>query len=246
MSGMTVHSFYPESRFGGFTDVDGTVRFYSRLRALITAESVVADVGCGRGARSEDDVSFRRDLTRLRGRCRSVIGIDVDAAAANNPAIDEFRPIPDGRWPLQDASVDVAFADWVLEHVDDPRRFFAEAARAVKPGGYFCARTANKWGYVSVASRLIPNRLHQRVLSRVQAHRAERDVFPTRYRCNTRAVLTKLLRETGFSDHVVYGYEAEPSYLSFSRVAYAVGVLHQRLAPRAIKAALFVFARRDS
>jgi SAM-dependent methyltransferase len=134
----------------------------------------------------------------------------------------------------------------VLEHLDDPSGFFAEAARTTKPGGYFCARTANKWGYVTIASRLIPNHLHRRVLRRVQADRAERDVFPTRYRCNTRGVLAKLLRENGFSEHVVYGYEAEPSYLSFSGIAYALGVLHQRLAPRAIRAALFVFARRDS
>jgi SAM-dependent methyltransferase len=242
---MAVHTWYPESRFGGFTDVDGTLVFYSRLRALLSAESVVVDIGCGRGKRADDRVPFRRDLTALRGSCRRLVGIDVDPVGEQNPGVDEFRLITEARWPLEDASVDLAFADLVLEHLDDPLTFFREAARVIKPGGYFCARTANKWGYVTFASRLIPNRLHARVLGRAQPDRARQDVFPTRYRCNTRRGLAGLLRTGGFSDNVVYGYEAEPSYLSFSRVAYAFGVLHQRFAPRAIKAALFVFARRD-
>jgi len=58
--------FYPESRFGGFSDVDGTVAFYARVQAILTPESVVLDVGCGRGAGLQDDrVEYRRDLLRL-------------------------------------------------------------------------------------------------------------------------------------------------------------------------------------
>jgi hypothetical protein len=51
------------------------------------------------------------------------------------------------------------------------------------------------------------------------------------------------MRRHGF-DHVVYGYEAEPSYLHFSRLAYVLGVLHQRFAPGFLKPAIFGFARR--
>jgi hypothetical protein len=42
---------------------------------------------------------------------------------------------------------------------------------------------------------------------------------------------------------VVYGYEAEPSYLSFSKMAYLFGVIHQKFAPRFMKPALFAFGR---
>src|SRR5438093_943558 len=41
--------YYPESRFGGFTGVDGTLAFYIRVNSLIDSSSVVLDVGCGRG-----------------------------------------------------------------------------------------------------------------------------------------------------------------------------------------------------
>ena len=54
-----------------------------------------------------------------------------------------------------------------------------------------------------------------------------------------------MLDRFGF-DGCVYSYEAEPSYLSFSRFFYAMGVLHQRLAPRAFKPVLFVFGRKTA
>lgn len=58
-----LHRHYPEARFGGFSDVDGTVAFYSRVQALMTPENVVLDVGCGRGSGLQDDaVPWRREL----------------------------------------------------------------------------------------------------------------------------------------------------------------------------------------
>ena len=64
------------------------------------------------------------------------------------------------------------------------------------------------------------------------------------YRCNTVWRLRRTLARYGF-DGIAYGYEAEPSYLNFSRVAYALGVLHQKLAPGFIRPAIFVFAQRS-
>ncbi len=52
---------YPETRFGGFTDIDGTVVFFNRVNSLIDSSSVVLDVGCGRGSYSEDSVPLRKE-----------------------------------------------------------------------------------------------------------------------------------------------------------------------------------------
>ena len=65
----------------------------------------------------------------------------------------------------------------------------AEIERILKPGGWFCARTPNKWGYISLGANLIPNSLHVRFLKFLQPDRQEEDVFPTRYRMNTIAAL---------------------------------------------------------
>jgi hypothetical protein len=80
--------FYPEGRFGGFTDIDGTVIFFSRVNALLTPASVVVDFGCGRGAYRDDPVPFRRNLRILKGKAASVIGLDVDPAGRDNPFLD--------------------------------------------------------------------------------------------------------------------------------------------------------------
>jgi hypothetical protein len=40
---------YPESNFGGFSDVDGTVSFYLRVNSLLRPDSNILDFGCGRG-----------------------------------------------------------------------------------------------------------------------------------------------------------------------------------------------------
>lgn len=175
---------YPETAAGGYSSVDGTVQFYSRVRALLRPEFIVLDLGAGRGEGLLDDpVPFRRDLRTLRGHCADVIGCDVDPVVLSNPGLDRaFLISPDGRLALPDASVDVIVSDYVLEHIEDPAAFAAEVSRVLKPGGWFCARTPNYWGYIAVASRMIPNRLHAKVLARVQVGRKEKDVFPTWYR----------------------------------------------------------------
>jgi hypothetical protein len=44
---------------------------------------------------------------------------------------------------------------------------------------------------------------------------------------------------------VVYGYEAEPSYLSFSKIAYLFGVIYQMVAPGFVKSTIFAFGKMN-
>lgn len=235
--------FYPESRFGGFTQIDGTVAFYTRVQSLVRPESIVIDFGCGRGAYADDPLPFRRDLRILKGKAGRVIGLDTSPAGAENPWLDEFHLLQSPRWPVEDSRADLCICDNVLEHLPEPQVFFSEARRVLKPHGVVCIRTPNRWNYVALLSRLIPNRNHARVLAKAKPGLNEVDVFPTFYRCNTIPALRASLNRHGF-DAVVYGYEAEPSYLSFSKFAYALGVLHQKIAPGFLKPAIFAFARK--
>lgn len=234
--------FYPESRFGGYTDIDGTVTFFTRVHALIDPSHVVLDVGCGRGAYGEDGNATRKNLRIFKGKVAKVVGIDVDSAAQENPFLDEFHLIQGNIWPIDDSSIDLIVCDNVLEHIEHPETFFSEIHRVLRSGGYVCIRTPNRWCYVALFSRLIPNKHHAKVISVVQDSRKAEDVFPTLYRCNTVRQLKRMLKKHGV-ECVVYGYEAEPSYLSFSKIAYFFGVLHQRLAPSILKPALFAFGR---
>jgi SAM-dependent methyltransferase len=235
--------FYPESRFGGFSQIDGTVAFYTRVQALAAPASVVIDFGCGRGAYGSDPLPVRRNLRIFKGKVERVIGLDASPAGKENPFLDEFHCLDGIKWPLPDESANLCICDNVLEHLPEPEAFFTEARRVLRPGGVVCIRTPNQWNYIALLARLIPNRSHARVLERAKPGLAEVDIFPTLYRCNSLPAVRRVLAKNGF-DGVAYGYEAEPSYLSFSRIAYALGVLHQKLAPGIFKAAIFAFARR--
>lgn len=244
---LLLNRHYPESSFGGFSDIDGSVVFYTRVNALIAPDHTILDVGCGRGAQILDEpIAFKKALRTLKGKVRKVIGIDVDPAAAQNPNLNEFALIHrSGTWPVTSTSVDGVIADFVLEHIPDPDLFLSELSRVLKPGGFFAARTTNVRGYVGIFSRLIPNRSHGSVVVRAQLERKPEDVFPVCYRMNTITGLKHQLRRRGFQS-AVYGYDAEPNYLHFSPFAYSIGVWLHALTPAALKNSLFVFAIKNS
>ena len=238
----TKEKFYPETRFGGFTDIDGTLAFFNRVNALLDPSFVVLDLGCGRGVSDEDPVPYRKNLTVLKGKVAKVIGIDVDQNAQDNPFLDEFHLIQGDTWPIESNSIDFIICEAVLEHIEKPVLFFREIRRVLKNGGYLCLRTPNRWSYIALAATIIPNKYHSKVTSFVQDNRKEEDVFPTLYRCNSVRKLKSIMETQGF-DCTVYTYEAEPSYLSFSTIAYFFGVLHQRFAPSFLKPVIFAFGR---
>lgn len=238
-----VARFYPEAQFGGFTDIDGTVRFYQRVNALIEPHFVVADMGCGRGQYGKDHLVYRRNLRILRGKCREVVGVDVDPQARDNPFIDRFQLLEKQTWPFENASLDMVLADFVLEHVSDPPAFFSEANRTLKPGGYFCFRTTNRLGYVALVAMLIPNRYHAAIVGRVQQNREARDVFPTVYRANTVWRIRSLFRRYGLEGHVS-GSDGEPGYFAFSSIAFRLGMLIHAFTPGSFKMSLLAFARK--
>lgn len=234
--------FYPETKFGGFTRIDGTIAFYIRVAALVSPEFTLLDYGCGRGRYKEDSVEIRRNLRIFQGKVKKVIGVDIDVSAAKNPYIDEFRLIENSTWPLEDNSIDICVCDWVLEHLEDPHAFFSEAKRVIRAGGYLCIRTSNKWGYAGIFSRMIPNRFHARVLDKVQKDRKTEDVYPTFNNANTPGKVRSLLESHGFNC-VVYTHESEPAYLHFSKVIYWFGVLFQKVAPSIFRRTIMAFAQ---
>jgi SAM-dependent methyltransferase len=81
------------------------------------------DLGCGDG----------RVMRTLAGRGMTVLGLDLnlDLARQAHPSVVARLP----SIPLAADSVAGAYAVLVLEHLEDHRRFFAEAARVVSSSG---------------------------------------------------------------------------------------------------------------
>ena len=209
--------FFPEKRAGGFSRLNTTVQFYTRVNALLRPDMVVLDFGAGRGEGVLDEARpFVRSLRNLRGRVANVIGVDVDPVVQTNPTLDEAHVVtPDtaGRVtiPLPDASVDLIVADWVLEHIADPAPAAAEFHRVLRPGGWLCARTPNRWGYVGLAGRLVPNRLHARLLAKLQPSRKDHDVFPTFHQMNSLGALRHYFSVELWTD-CSFTVDSDPAY----------------------------------
>jgi SAM-dependent methyltransferase len=155
---------------------------------LTGPDAVVLDFGAGRGARGgasqiEDPALFRRNLMTLKGRVRELIGADVDPVVKLNSSLDRAILLgPDGRLPLPDASIDVIVSDYTFEHVQDPAKIARELDRVLVPGGWICVRTPNRYGYIALANRMVPERLSHRVVRLAQRDRKDEDIFPAVYR----------------------------------------------------------------
>lgn len=195
---------YPESAFGGITCHDGTLLYYSRINALADATDVVLDYGCGRGMHLQRSAPYYKRLCSLKGKVSKVIGVDVGSDGQGNPALDEFLRITNGKIPLPAESVDLCMSDWVVEHLEDVDGSFREIARVLKPGGYFCFRTPNRFHFSSLGASIVPFSFHHKLRQFLGHRHGEEDVFPTHYQCNTKRAARRRLREHGFEPLVQY------------------------------------------
>jgi ubiquinone/menaquinone biosynthesis C-methylase UbiE len=98
------------------------------------ADLDILEFGCGTGKNTE---TFAREA-------RTVLGVDISEAmlgiaqARGFPASVALTLIePGARWPVTDRTIDVVTASLVLEHVAHLPMVFAEAARVLRPGGWF-------------------------------------------------------------------------------------------------------------
>lgn len=245
--GRTLCALYPEASAGGYTRHDGFVEFYSRVNALLGPDSSVLDFGAGRGEWTDGRIpTYSTHLRAFHERVAKVVGVDVDDAVLQHPALDEARVVaPGDPLPYDDASFDVVLADYVLEHVSetDAPGVAREILRVLRPGGWLAARTPNKWGLIGVGARAVPNELHTRVLRRLQPGRKQEDVFPVEYHMNTRRDLRRLFPEP--HRLVVYGHSSEPTYFGSSVPMWRAAQLVDRLTPPRLAPTLMVFVQKS-
>lgn len=238
-------AWFPEISAGGFTSLDGTLEFYTRINALLRPDMTVLDFGAGRGAAITDsNIIYKKKLMTLRGKVAKVIACDVDEAVFDNPGADETLVIrPGAPLPFDDNTFDLIVSDFVFEHIADPALVSRELKRILKPGGWICARTPNKYCLISLITRVVRNSAHSTILRRVQPERHSFDVFPTVFKLNSlRAIRTWF--KPGDFDNFTYRYEAEPSYFFNNRAVFTLMLLVNWLTPPVMKSGLFIFLRK--
>lgn len=192
--------------------------FRERILARLDPGAWVLDLGAGAGIVAAMD---------LRGHAQRVCGIDPDPRVAANPYLDEGLVGVGAALPYPDRAFDLVFADNLLEHLAEPRPVFREAARVLKPGGRFLVKTPNLWHYMPLIARATPHGFHQRINRR--RGRAADDTFPTRYRVNTAAAISRFAADAGLVAASIESIEGRPEYLRLSASTYVLGWLYERL-----------------
>lgn len=235
---------FREAAVSGFPHIDQEVAFYVQVAALLRPDDVVLDFGAGRGAWFHDEPSrFRRWIQNFRGRCAHVDGCDVDPVVLTNQSLDRALVIEPGKpLPYEDDRFDLVVSRYVFEHLDDPEWAARELLRVTKPGGWICVMTPNKWGYVALAARMVPNALHNAALRFVQPQRKARDTFPTAYRLNTPRAVRKYFGHAADVHH--YSTSAVPSYHFGSAIVFRLLRLVHRLTPPPLDVGLRFFIRK--
>jgi SAM-dependent methyltransferase len=207
--------FYPPTFLGMFD------RFQEAIDGCVPAGSVLLDAGCGRGR----TFLYRRRLPSVR-----VVGLDMSPYARDNPNLDSQVQGNVEALPFPDASFDAVLGTHVAEHLAHPEAAFSEMARVLRPGGRLLLLTPNRRHYVPLLARSLPLGLHAAVSRRRGL--GEHDVFPTLYRANTAADLRRLASGAGLCVERLEAFETEPEYLAFHPLAYAAGVLYERVVNR--------------
>ena len=108
-----------------FLDVQAGSVWNDLRGELGSARGVVLDIGCG-----------AQPLRELLPPGVTYIGIDIaESQERFGYRTPDTRYFEGNVWPVEDASVDLAFATETLEHVDDPPQFLVGGLPVLRPGG---------------------------------------------------------------------------------------------------------------
>ena len=236
---------YPELEVGGFSRDDHVVAFYSRVASLVDKNSIVLDFGAGPGGKIEQDPNpWRRDLRTLKGRASQVIGVDVDPRVLSNKELDRAMQICDGaRIELDDSSVDVIVCRWVFEHIRDPTWMTGEFERLVKVGGWICALTPNKLGYVALGNTMLSGIFKDKILSVLQPRRKSENIYPAYYRLNTTRALRRYFRPDQWK-LITINIDVPPAYSGGSRILWTAFRILAKLTPEFLLPHKLVFIQK--
>ena len=197
--------------------------YFKEIEEKITHDSVVLEIGCGRRPGSGVEASV--------GGTRLFVGIDLCLEHLRHflnkstcmPVFGDAQIIP-----FKNSSFDLVFCRSVLEHIQYPESFVREIDRVLKPGGYFIFFTPNRWGYITIISRLLPDKLRANVVRMIHT-REEQDIFKAYYLMNDKSQLRRLFKQTRLTEQRFIMKQQYPIDLWFSLVLLYAGILFERI-----------------
>lgn len=178
------------------------------VRAHLRLGSRVLDLGCGRGGLVE----------QLSHPLNQIAGVDPDELSLREHRLALPRTVGlSDSLPFASNTFDVAFASWLLEHLERPLSTFNQISRVLKPGGVFVFITPNTRHPLSALNRSLGkfSQLQGRLVERFYG-RAETDAFSTYYRANSETAVSDLCREANLEIKQLL-LIPDPTYLAFNQ-----------------------------
>ncbi len=190
------------------------------IRTWLNGSTRVIDVGCGRGG----------VLEQIGPAATAPVGFDPDPASLREhrlPTLRRAQALAD-HLPLAAACADMVIAAWVLEHLENPARTFAEIGRVLRPGGAFIFLTPDGRSLPALLNQGL--RPLQKVLVPRLYGRAEADTFPVRYRANRPDQVRRLAAGAGLRVAALHQIP-DPTYLAFTPLLFRVSSALARVTP---------------
>ena len=194
--------------------------YESKIESTINESFTMLDAGCGRTAPI---------LSKFKDKAQRLIGVDLEEPTDIPIEIKYIRG-DISKIEISSNSVDVVISRAVLEHVSDPDSVFSEINRILRPGGSFIFLVPNLFDYVSIASKIIPNKFHKIIVSKTEGRKMD-DVFPAYYKANTYRAIKKL-SENRFEVESFQWLGQYPSSLMFNPYLFMIGTMYEKIISR--------------
>lgn len=148
----------------------------------------VLDIGCG--------PDIPEGLTPLRSRLINLDGVDPSEEVNRHPQLKNRWHGPFETADIPSAAYDLAYAYNVVEHIADPKPFFATLRRVLKPGAAFWALTPHGRHPFCFCVRTVENlNLKKWIASRNEGV----NDYPAYYRLNRVKEIARAAEGCGFS-----------------------------------------------
>jgi len=172
-------------------------RYASILESYVSPGIKWLEIGCGR--RIVPDWAMPMDeQERMASAPSLLVGVDVDKAIQEHPLLRDRVMALGGNLPFAPNSFDLVTANMVVEHLSEPEPFLADIHRVLRPGGRFLFHTTNYSYYLAILASLTPDVMKKQIVFLLEG-RKEEDVFPTRYKINTRREINRLAGRSQFA-----------------------------------------------
>ncbi len=193
-------------------------KYENKIKSVSNNFVTILDAGCGRGAPI---------LSKFKDKAQKLIGVDLEEPLETLNKIHYIKG-DISNIDIPSNSIDIVISRAVLEHIVNPDSVFREINRILKPKGNFIFLTPNLYDYVSIASKIIPNKFHKAVVSKTEG-RTRNDVFPAYYKANTYKAIKRLSDTNKFTIESFEWLGQYPSSFMFNSYLFLIGTMYEKI-----------------